>query len=226
MYRWTVRGETRIPSFTSSSEAIRSSPHVQIAAAIAAINRWRLAGTRGRPCGLDSIARTVRLPFDAIESAFPASRRGAAGASQSNGIARRASASRVRCQLASAGSCARRTTTAACEGTDSRQRVACAAPTSTAANRPTSPRTQTIVRTSRRGGDAAIRGCCRGCAFARPARTLLEPAPGPNIHANSVRARLSADLPRRPTELLHNLLHAPGLWRLTRGIISNFFDST
>jgi tetratricopeptide (TPR) repeat protein len=32
--------------------------------------------------------------------------------------------------------------------------------------------------------------------------------------------------PEDAGELLHNLLHVPGLWRLTRGIISNFFDST
>ena len=30
---------------------------------------------------------------------------------------------------------------------------------------------------------------------------------------------------RREAQLLHNLPHHPGLWR-TRGIISNFFDST
>jgi len=42
-----------MPSFTKSSETIRSSPRVRFAAAISAINRRRLAGTRGRPGGLD-----------------------------------------------------------------------------------------------------------------------------------------------------------------------------
>src|SRR5438128_7909643 len=34
--RLTVRGDTRIPSFSSNSEAIRSSPHVRFAIAISA----------------------------------------------------------------------------------------------------------------------------------------------------------------------------------------------
>src|SRR5262245_52848207 len=61
--RRTVRGETRIPSFTKSSEAIRSSPHMRLAAAISAINRRRLAGTCGRPGGLDSHRQNSPNPF-------------------------------------------------------------------------------------------------------------------------------------------------------------------
>jgi len=42
-------GETRIPTFRSSSAAIRSSPQVGLLRAIAIINRWRSVGSRGRP---------------------------------------------------------------------------------------------------------------------------------------------------------------------------------
>ena len=67
MYRRTVRGETRIPSFTSSSEAIRSSPHVRFAAAMAAIHWRSAAGSRGRPPGEDFHRQTAGSLFDAIE---------------------------------------------------------------------------------------------------------------------------------------------------------------
>src|SRR5262245_58922724 len=53
MYRLTVRGETRIPSFTRSSAAIRSSPHVRLATAIVLISRCRSAGIGGRPGARD-----------------------------------------------------------------------------------------------------------------------------------------------------------------------------
>ena len=62
MYRRTVRGETRIPSFTSSSEAIRSSPHVRFAAAMSAINWRSSAGSRGRPPGVDFHRQNSRKP--------------------------------------------------------------------------------------------------------------------------------------------------------------------
>ena len=62
MYRRTVRGETRIPSCTSSSEAIRSSPHVRFAAAMSAINRRSSAGSRGRPPGEDFHRQNSRKP--------------------------------------------------------------------------------------------------------------------------------------------------------------------
>jgi hypothetical protein len=31
--------------------------------------------------------------------------------------------------------------------------------------------------------------------------------------------------PEEPSETLHNLLHNPRLWRLSRGIIDDFFDA-
>jgi hypothetical protein len=44
MYRRTVRGETVSPSFSRSSAAIRSLPHVRLAAAISAMScfKWRV----------------------------------------------------------------------------------------------------------------------------------------------------------------------------------------
>jgi len=63
MYRRTVRGDTRIPSFTSSSDAIRSWPHPRFAAAMSAINCRRSAGNRGRPRGLDFHRQNSRNPF-------------------------------------------------------------------------------------------------------------------------------------------------------------------
>jgi hypothetical protein len=48
-YRPTVRGEIASPSFRSSSSAIRSSPQVGFARAIAMISRRRLTGIGGRP---------------------------------------------------------------------------------------------------------------------------------------------------------------------------------
>ena len=58
MCRRTVRGDTRIPSFTSSSDAIRSWPHPRFA-----INCRRSAGNRGRPRGLDFNRQNSRNPF-------------------------------------------------------------------------------------------------------------------------------------------------------------------
>src|SRR5215813_7269364 len=52
-YFSTVRGETRIPSFSFSSLAMRSSPQVAFSAAISRIRRRRSLGRRGRPIGLD-----------------------------------------------------------------------------------------------------------------------------------------------------------------------------
>ena len=49
MYLRTVRGETRIFSFTSSSLAIRSSPHSGFSCAILRINARNSAGIGGRP---------------------------------------------------------------------------------------------------------------------------------------------------------------------------------
>ena len=53
IYRRTVRGDTRMPSFTRSSSAIRSSPQVRFAAAIVAINCCKSAGIGGRPRARD-----------------------------------------------------------------------------------------------------------------------------------------------------------------------------
>src|SRR5262249_18915009 len=77
-----------------------------------------------------SAAGTNRIPFDAIGSASPASRRSACGATQSGRTARRASAE-WRYRLAAVEPAARRTMPTACEGTDSRRRVERAAATST-----------------------------------------------------------------------------------------------
>ena len=63
MYRRTVRGDNRIPSFTRSSAAIRSSPHVRFAAAIVAISCCRSAGIVGRPGARDFHRQNNRNPF-------------------------------------------------------------------------------------------------------------------------------------------------------------------
>jgi len=53
MYRRTVRGDRWIPSLTSSSAAIRSSPQVRFADAMSIIRCRTVAGTGGRPRGRD-----------------------------------------------------------------------------------------------------------------------------------------------------------------------------
>ena len=63
IYPRTVRGETRIPSLTRSSSAIRSSPEVRLAAAIVAINCCRSAGIGGRPGARDFQRHQSRNPF-------------------------------------------------------------------------------------------------------------------------------------------------------------------
>jgi len=52
-YFCAVRGDTRIPSFSVSSLAMRPSPQVGLSAAICRINSWICSGNRGRPSGLD-----------------------------------------------------------------------------------------------------------------------------------------------------------------------------
>lgn len=49
MYFLTVRGETRIPNFTNSSLAMRSSPHKGLSVAIRRINWRSSSGIDGRP---------------------------------------------------------------------------------------------------------------------------------------------------------------------------------
>src|SRR5580700_9137780 len=44
-----VRGDTRRPSLSSNSLAIRSSPHEGLSPAILRIRRWSSGGIRGRP---------------------------------------------------------------------------------------------------------------------------------------------------------------------------------
>jgi hypothetical protein len=56
-------GRTRIPRFSSSSEAIRSSPQLRFALAISAINRCRSAGTRGRSQDVDFHRQNNWKPF-------------------------------------------------------------------------------------------------------------------------------------------------------------------
>jgi hypothetical protein len=67
MYRRTVRGETRVQSFTGSSEAIRCLPHMRFAAVISAINcRLRPARVLVRAAVISNPG-TARSFFDAIE---------------------------------------------------------------------------------------------------------------------------------------------------------------
>jgi hypothetical protein len=63
MYRRTVRGDNRIPSFSRSSAAIRSSPHVRFAAAIVAISRCTFTGIAGRPGARDFQRQNNRNAF-------------------------------------------------------------------------------------------------------------------------------------------------------------------
>jgi hypothetical protein len=55
--------DTRRPSFSSSSLAMRSSPHVRFDAAIVAISRCTSAGMRGRPGVRDFQRQNSRSPF-------------------------------------------------------------------------------------------------------------------------------------------------------------------
>ena len=59
----TVRGDTRIPSFSFNSLAIRSSPQIGLSAAISRINFRRSLGKRGLPVGLDFQRQNSRKPF-------------------------------------------------------------------------------------------------------------------------------------------------------------------
>jgi hypothetical protein len=63
MYRRTVRGDTRMPSFSNSSFAMRSSPHVRFDAAIIAISRCTSTGIVGRPGARDVQRQNSRKPF-------------------------------------------------------------------------------------------------------------------------------------------------------------------
>ena len=63
IYRRTVRGETRMPSFTRSSAAIRSSPQVRLASAMVAFNARSSAGIAGRPGLLDFHRQNTLKPF-------------------------------------------------------------------------------------------------------------------------------------------------------------------
>jgi hypothetical protein len=53
MYFLTVRGESRVWSFSQGSSAIRSSPQVRFSAAIQRIKRLASADITGRPAGFD-----------------------------------------------------------------------------------------------------------------------------------------------------------------------------
>jgi len=61
MYFLTVRGETRIPSFTNSSLAIRSSPQSRFSVAILRISARSAAEIGGRP-GRDLNRHSSRHP--------------------------------------------------------------------------------------------------------------------------------------------------------------------
>jgi len=63
MYRRIVRGEIRIPIFSKSSLAMRSSPQVGLCVAISTINFRTLAGTLGRPLDRDFHFQNTRNPF-------------------------------------------------------------------------------------------------------------------------------------------------------------------
>jgi hypothetical protein len=62
MYRRTVRGDTRMPSFSRSSLAMRSSPHVRFATAIVAISRCTSRAIAGRPGVRDFQRQNSRNP--------------------------------------------------------------------------------------------------------------------------------------------------------------------
>jgi hypothetical protein len=62
MYRRTVRGDSRMPSFSRSSLAMRSSPHVRFAAAIVAISRCTSGEIAGRPGKRDYQRQNNRNP--------------------------------------------------------------------------------------------------------------------------------------------------------------------
>ena len=59
----TVRGDTRMPSFSFSSSAMRSSPQVAFSAAISRISRRRSLGSSGLPVGLDFHRQKKRNPL-------------------------------------------------------------------------------------------------------------------------------------------------------------------
>ena len=63
MYRLTARGDTRIPSFTRSSAASRSSPHVRFAAAIVAMSCCKSTVIGSRPGARDVQCQNNRNPF-------------------------------------------------------------------------------------------------------------------------------------------------------------------
>jgi hypothetical protein len=62
-YFRTVRGETRIPSFSFNSFAMRSSPQIGFSAAIFQIRSRRSLGKRGLPVGLDFQRQKSRNPL-------------------------------------------------------------------------------------------------------------------------------------------------------------------
>src|SRR5499427_595852 len=62
-YFSTVRGETRIPSFSFNSLAMRSSPQVTFSAAICRINCRRFFGKQGLPVGFDFQRQNSRNPL-------------------------------------------------------------------------------------------------------------------------------------------------------------------
>src|SRR5215469_4412776 len=62
-YLFTVRGDTRIPSLSFNSLAMRSSPQVGFSVAISRINCRRSLGRRGCPVGLDFQRQSNRNPL-------------------------------------------------------------------------------------------------------------------------------------------------------------------
>src|SRR5215831_11637545 len=62
-YFSSVRGETRIPSFTSNSLAMRSSPQLTFSAAICRINCRRFFGKQGLAGGFDFQCQNSRKPL-------------------------------------------------------------------------------------------------------------------------------------------------------------------
>ena len=59
---FSIRGEIRIPTFSSSSAAMRSSPQAGLSLAISTISFWSSAGIRGRPRGRDFHFQNSRKP--------------------------------------------------------------------------------------------------------------------------------------------------------------------
>jgi hypothetical protein len=127
-------GPCEVRHGSPASRAVRTQsalrPTSDFALAIPPINRRRSAGMRGRPRGLDFHRQHNPNPFRCHRTSVSGFTTRRSCPTQSSGTVRRVSAA-WRYRLTSAESSARRTTPAACEEPDSRQRAGREAGTST-----------------------------------------------------------------------------------------------